>query len=217
MKLIVHGQQAFGKSVLEALLERGEDVCAVYCAPDSGSRTDPLKAYAQEQGLPLFQPKTYKDESVVAEMKDLGADLCVMAYVTLMVPESALNAPRLGSIQYHPSLLPLHKGPSSSTGPSFSVKQKQGFQFFGRMMGWIRDLFSCRKKLRLHRMIRWVHFISITCSQWVSLVCVKPWTLFEKAQRHALSKTHRVAHMKAGVALMMSRSIGISLWIRSTT
>jgi len=99
MKLIVHGQQAFGKSVLEALLERGEDVCAVYCAPDSGSRTDPLKAYAQDQGLPLFQPKTYKDESVVAEMKDLGADLCVMAYVTLMVPESALNAPRLGSIQ----------------------------------------------------------------------------------------------------------------------
>jgi methionyl-tRNA formyltransferase len=110
MKLIVHGQQAFGKSVLEALLARGEEVCAVYCAPDSGSRTDPLKAYAQDQGLPLFQPKTYKDESVVSEMKDLGADLCVMAYVTLMVPESALKAPRLGSIQYHPSLLPLHKG-----------------------------------------------------------------------------------------------------------
>ena len=130
MKLIVHGQQAFGKSVLEALLERGEDVCAVYCAPDSGSRTDPLKAYAQDQGLPLFQPKTYKDESVAAEMKDLGADLCVMAYVTLMVPESALNAPRLGSIQYHPSLLPLHKGPSSINWPSIFGETKTGLSIF---------------------------------------------------------------------------------------
>jgi methionyl-tRNA formyltransferase len=48
MRIVVHGQQAFGKSVLEALLERGEDVVAVYCAPDpkQGGRLDPLKEAA---------------------------------------------------------------------------------------------------------------------------------------------------------------------------
>ena len=95
MKLIIHGQQAFGKAVLESLLERGEDVCAVYCAPDKGSRTDPLKELAEEQGLPLFQPASFKDAAVLEQMRSLNADLCVMAYVTLLVPEPVLNAPSL--------------------------------------------------------------------------------------------------------------------------
>ena len=48
MRIVVHGQQAFGKSVLEALLERGENVVGVYCAPDpaQGGRVDPLKEAA---------------------------------------------------------------------------------------------------------------------------------------------------------------------------
>ena len=95
MRLIVHGQQAFGKAVLEALLQRDEEVAAVYCGPDAGSRVDPLKEYALEQGLTVHQPKSYKDPQVWAQMDELGADLCVMAYVTLFVPEEALNTPRL--------------------------------------------------------------------------------------------------------------------------
>lgn len=130
MKLIIHGQQAFGKAVLESLLERGEDVCAVYCAPDKGSRTDPLKELAEEQGLPLFQPASFKDAAVLEQMHSLNADLCVMAYVTLLVPEPVLNAPRLGSIQYHPSLLPLHKGPSSINWPIIFGKTQTGLSIF---------------------------------------------------------------------------------------
>ena len=130
MKLIVHGQQAFGKAVLESLLERGEDVCAVYCAPDKGRRIDPLKALAEEQGLPLFQPPSYKDAAVLEQMRSLNADLCVMAYVTLLVPEQVLNAPELGSIQYHPSLLPLHKGPSSINWPIIFGETKTGLSIF---------------------------------------------------------------------------------------
>jgi methionyl-tRNA formyltransferase len=130
MKLIVHGQQAFGKAVLEALLDRGEDVCAVYCAPDKGTRIDPLKAFAEEKGLPVFQPTSYKDPAVVEQMRSHEADLCVMAYVTLLVPEPALNAPRLGSIQYHPSLLPLHKGPSSINWPIIFGEKKTGLSIF---------------------------------------------------------------------------------------
>jgi len=131
MKLIVHGQQAFGKSVLEALLGRGEIICAVFCAPDvEGGRPDPLKVFAQDQGLPVYQPKSYKDPTVWDHIRSLEADLCVMAYVTLMVPEEALNAPRLGSIQYHPSLLPMHKGPSSINWPIINGENKTGLSIF---------------------------------------------------------------------------------------
>ena len=131
MKLIVHGQQAFGKSVLEALLGRGEIICAVFCAPDvEGGRPDPLKVFAQDQGLPVYQPKSYKDPTVWDQIRSLEADLCVMAYVTLMVPEEALNAPRLGTIQYHPSLLPMHKGPSSINWPIINGENKTGLSIF---------------------------------------------------------------------------------------
>src|SRR5215510_13253718 len=107
MRIVVHGQQAFGKSVLEALLERGENVVGVYCAPDPpGGRVDPLKEAAQSRGLPVYQPKSFrKDPTVREQFATLRADLCVMAYVTLIVPEDVLNQPALGTIQYHPSLL----------------------------------------------------------------------------------------------------------------
>ncbi|MBF0279839.1 MAG: methionyl-tRNA formyltransferase [SAR324 cluster bacterium] len=131
MRLIVHGQQAFGKSVLEAILEKGSDqIAAVYCAPDKGPKMDPLKEYALEKGLEVRQPKSYKDPEVWEQMKSLEADLCVMAYVTLYVPEEALNTPRLGSIQYHPSLLPMHKGPSSINWPIIFGAKKTGLSIF---------------------------------------------------------------------------------------
>jgi len=131
VKLVIHGQQAFGKGVLEAILERGSDeIVAVYCGPDAGSRTDPLKELAIEKGLPVHQPESFKDPQVWEQMRSHAADLCVMAYVTLFVPEEALNAPRLGSIQYHPSLLPMHKGPSSINWPIIFGESKTGLSIF---------------------------------------------------------------------------------------
>ena len=131
MRLIVHGQQAFGKAVLEGLLSRSEDVVAVYCAPDVvGGRPDPLKQYAAEAGITVRQPVSYKDPAVQEEMAELSADLCVMAYVTLMIPEEVLNTPSVGSIQYHPSLLPMHKGPSSINWPIIFGEPKTGLSIF---------------------------------------------------------------------------------------
>ena len=132
MKLIVHGQQAYGRSVLEAILGKGVDqVLAVYCAPDQEGRPiDPLKEYALEQGLPVHQPESYKDPAVWEQLASHDADLCVMAYVLLFVPEEALNVPRLGSIQYHPSLLPWHKGPSSINWPIIMGREKTGLSIF---------------------------------------------------------------------------------------
>ncbi len=111
MRIIVNGQQAFGKAVLEALLERGEEVVGVYCAPDKDGRpVDPLKELALSKGLPLRQPASFKDPETLEQMREFDADLCVMAYVTLFVPDAILNLPSRGTIQYHPSLLPRHRG-----------------------------------------------------------------------------------------------------------
>ena len=131
MRIVVHGQQAFGKSVLEALLERGENIIAAYCAPEKeGQRTDPLKEAALAHTIPVYQPKSYKNAAVQEEFAALNADLCVMAYVTLIVPEVVLNAPTHGTIQYHPSLLPKHRGPSSINWPIIWGETKTGLTIF---------------------------------------------------------------------------------------
>jgi methionyl-tRNA formyltransferase len=133
MRIVVHGQQAFGKSVLEALLERGEDVIAVYCAPDpkQGGRPDPLKEAALARHLPVYQPRSFRNKPEVwEEFAQLKTDLCVMAYVTLFIPEAMLNLPTHGTIQYHPSLLPRHRGPSSINWPIIWGETKTGLTIF---------------------------------------------------------------------------------------
>src|SRR5215471_10544963 len=132
MRIVVHGQQAFGKSVLEALLERGEDVIAVYCAPDpSPRRANPLKEAALVRTPPVQQPRSFRNNPEVREeFARLKADLCVMAYVTLIVPEDVLNLPTHGTIQYHPSLLPRHRGPSSINWPIIQGETRTGLTIF---------------------------------------------------------------------------------------
>ncbi len=131
MRIIVNGQQAFGKAVLEALLERGENVVAVYCAPDKeGGRPDPLKEFALSRDLPLYQPASFKTPEVREQVASLKPDLGVMAFVTLFVPEEVLYIPTHGTIQYHPSLLPLHRGPSSINWPIIMGSAKTGLSIF---------------------------------------------------------------------------------------
>ena len=118
MRIALIGQQAFGKAVLEGLLEREEEIIAVYCAPDKeGARPDPLKEAALENDVQLLQPPSFKEPEVWEAFAAMKPDLCVMAFVTLFVPEEFLYIPTHGTIQYHPSLLPLHRGPSSINWP----------------------------------------------------------------------------------------------------
>ncbi len=131
MRLMVMGQQAFGTAVLEALLARGDEVVAVYCAPDKEGRpADPIKEAALEQGLPVHQPASFKDPAALNEMRGLNADLCVMAFVTLFVPEAARDIPTHGSICFHPSLLPLYRGPSSINWPIIGGATRTGLTVF---------------------------------------------------------------------------------------
>ena len=131
MRIVVHGQQAFGKAVLDALLKRGENVVAVYVAPEKpGAKIDPLKEAALAAKLPVYQPESYRKPEVVEEFKALKPDLQVMAFVTLFVPEDFLNVPTHGSIQYHPSLLPKYRGPSAINWPIIQGDTETGLSIF---------------------------------------------------------------------------------------
>ena len=131
MRLVVHGQQAFGKAVLERVLAGEDEVVGVFCAPDrEGRPTDPLKELALERKLPVHQPASWKTDEALALMRGFDADLCVMAYVTLFVPQPVLDAPKLGTIQYHPSLLPRHRGPSSINWPIIQGETRTGLTIF---------------------------------------------------------------------------------------
>jgi methionyl-tRNA formyltransferase len=131
MRIVVHGQQAFGKAVLEALIKRGDDVVAVYVAPEKpGQKADPLKEAALAAKLPVHQPASYRKPEVWEEFRALKPDLQVMAFVTLFVPEDFLNIPTYGSIQYHPSLLPRGRGPSAINWPIILGETETGLSIF---------------------------------------------------------------------------------------
>src|ERR1700730_8931851 len=131
MRIVVHGQQAFGKAVLEALLKRGENVVGVYVAPEKpGQRPDPLKEAAVAAKLPVYQPASYRKPEVWEEFRALRPDLQVMAFVTVFVPEEFLNIPTHGSIQYHPSLLPAYRGASAINWPIILGEKETGRSIF---------------------------------------------------------------------------------------
>ncbi|MGI9364279.1 MAG: methionyl-tRNA formyltransferase [Rhizobiaceae bacterium] len=132
MRLIVMGQQAFGKDALAKLLDAGTDeVVAVYCEPDrEGRPVDPIKEFALEKGLPVCQPAHFKDQETLDELSSHNADLMVMAFVNVFVPEAARDTPKMGSICFHPSLLPLHRGPSAVNWPIIMGSTKSGYSWF---------------------------------------------------------------------------------------
>ncbi len=132
MKIIVMGQQAFGKDALAKIIETGKDeVVAVYCEPDrDGKPVDPIKEFAVEQGLPVHQPANFDDADALDALGAYDADLMVMAFVNVFVPEAARDTPKLGSICFHPSLLPKYRGPSAVNWPIIMGDTKSGFSWF---------------------------------------------------------------------------------------
>lgn len=132
MRLVVMGQQAFGKDALSRVLAAGKDeVVAVYCEPDKNGRpADPIKACALENGLPVLQPPHFDDAATLDELASHQADLMIMAFVNVFVPAAARDAPKQGSICFHPSLLPLHRGPSAVNWPIIMGREESGFSWF---------------------------------------------------------------------------------------
>ncbi len=131
MRIAIVGQQAFGKAALDAFLERGDDVAGVFVAPEApDARPDPLRQAATERGLKTFQFKSLGSPEALGALKDLSAELGVMAYVTQFAPQSFVTIPQHGMIQFHPSLLPLHRGPSSINWAIIHGRTKTGLTIF---------------------------------------------------------------------------------------
>ena len=131
MRLAIVGQQAFGKSVLEAFLSRGAMVAGVFCAPEKpGDKPDPLRLAAEQHGVQVFQLRSLKDEQAARILQGLNVDLGVMAYVLQFAPQSFVNIPKHGTIQYHPSLLPRYRGPSSINWPIIKGDTQTGLTIF---------------------------------------------------------------------------------------
>ncbi len=130
MRIVLIGQAAFGEKVLEALANGGDNVVGVYTIPDVPGRSNPLKDLAVKLGIPVFQPLRMRAAEVFEEYKKLGPDLNVMAFVTDIVPETILNYPKSGTIQYHPSLLPRHRGGSSINWAIIQGDAKTGLTIF---------------------------------------------------------------------------------------
>jgi methionyl-tRNA formyltransferase len=107
------GQAAFGEAVFSALRDAGEDVVAVSSVEGTAERPDPLWAAARDAGLAPFPTGELKRPATLEAWAATRPDLCVMAFVNHILPGRVLEAPPLGTIQYHPSLLPRHRGRSS--------------------------------------------------------------------------------------------------------
>ena len=131
MRIAIIGQQDFGKAVLEAFLARGDTVAGVFCAPEKeGAKPDPLNVAAQQKGLQVFQFPSLKNPEAAQAMKDLDADIGIMAFVLQFAPQDFVNIPKRGTIQYHPSLLPKFRGPSSINWPLIKGEAKTGLTIF---------------------------------------------------------------------------------------
>ncbi|OOZ37536.1 methionyl-tRNA formyltransferase [Solemya velesiana gill symbiont] len=116
MKIIFAGTPDFSVPSLKALLAAGQEIVAVYTQPDRPSgrgrklTASPVKQVAVEHGIPVFQPKNFKAEEDLLCLEEHGADLMMVVAYGLILPRRALDAPRLGCINIHASLLPRWRG-----------------------------------------------------------------------------------------------------------
>jgi methionyl-tRNA formyltransferase len=131
VRVAIIGQQDFGKAVLEAMTARGDTVAGVFCAPEKpGEKADALRTAAERLHIPVYQLPSLKTEEAREALRGLEVDLGVMAYVLQFVPQAFATVPTHGMIQYHPSLLPRYRGPSSINWPIIRGDERTGLTIF---------------------------------------------------------------------------------------
>ncbi len=131
MRIILVGQAAFAEKTLENLVGKGEKVVAVYCPLDPpNGRFDPVKQKAIELGIRVRQHASFKTSEVCDEFVGLNADLAILAFVTQIVPPQVFRVPKLGSICFHPSLLPKYRGASALNWALINGESVTGLSIF---------------------------------------------------------------------------------------
>lgn len=116
MRIVFMGTPDFSVPVLDALVQAGHEIVAVYCQPPRPAgrgkkpRPTPVHARAQDLGLQVRHPETLRDADEQARFAALDADVAVVVAYGLILPQAVLDAPRLGCLNIHASLLPRWRG-----------------------------------------------------------------------------------------------------------
>uniref|UniRef100_A0A8C0TT69 10-formyltetrahydrofolate dehydrogenase n=1 Tax=Canis lupus familiaris TaxID=9615 RepID=A0A8C0TT69_CANLF len=135
MKIAVIGQSLFGQEVYCHLRKEGHEVVGVFTVPDKDGKADPLGLEAEKDGVPVFKFPRWRVKGqalpeVVAKYQALGAELNVLPFCSQFIPMEVIRAPSHGSIIYHPSLLPRHRGASAINWTLIHGDKKGGFTIF---------------------------------------------------------------------------------------
>ena len=116
MRILFMGTPDFAVASLRQLVEDGHTVCGVFTQPDKPKNRghklafSPVKEYAITHGIPVYQPLKMRDGEALALVEQLEPELIVVAAYGKILPEEILNAPPLGAINVHSSLLPKYRG-----------------------------------------------------------------------------------------------------------
>jgi len=127
MRIVLIAHLSLGSKLLEAILKKGEEVVSVFIPGGSSSRPSPLKTLAQDNDIPVHEPVHMKDAGIYEVIAPYEPELGALAFVQDIVPVAILNCPRKGTIMYHPSLLPRHRGGSAMNWAVIQGETKTGF------------------------------------------------------------------------------------------
>ena len=131
MRIAIVGQKDFGKAAMEGFAKRGHIIAGVFCSPEKpGEPPDPLRAAAEQLSIPVHALPSLRVEEARQALQALDVDLAVLAYVLQFVPQDFATIPRHGTIQFHPSLLPRYRGPSSINWPIILGDTRTGLSIF---------------------------------------------------------------------------------------
>uniref|UniRef100_A0A8C0UF00 10-formyltetrahydrofolate dehydrogenase n=1 Tax=Cyanistes caeruleus TaxID=156563 RepID=A0A8C0UF00_CYACU len=135
LKLALIGQSIFGQEVYNKLRKEGHKVVGVFTVPDKNGQADPLALAAEKDGTPVFKFPKWRAkgkpiQEVVAAYKSVGAELNVLPFCTQFIPMDVIDCPKHGSIIYHPSILPRHRGASAINWTLIQGDKKAGFTIF---------------------------------------------------------------------------------------
>ncbi|MFA7248254.1 MAG: formyltransferase family protein [Dehalococcoidia bacterium] len=129
MRIVLFGQAAFGRDVFEALRAAGEEVVGV-STPRQASRPDPLFEAASIAGVPAIDTPALRQDGPFEQFLALKPDLLVLSLVTDILRRRVLDAATHGAIQYHPSLLPQHRGRTPMNWSIISGAERTGLTVF---------------------------------------------------------------------------------------
>lgn len=129
MRIALFGQAAFGKDVFDALMAAGEEIVGV-STPRAGARPDPLFESATQARISVIETPALRQDDPFARYLAWQPELLVFAFVTDIVQKRVLDAATHGAIQYHPSLLPLHRGRTAMNWAIMSGAEHTGLTVF---------------------------------------------------------------------------------------